>query len=101
MGSGKKLDWEKANQKTRRYSADYNYSRYTRSKWATDKQHDYAEHMIRLCEERGIDTSFANFDTMTKNGCSQAIHACYTLLEKNGYDQRGNELPTTVYKKGE
>ena len=64
------------------------------SKWASDKQHNYAEDMLRTCKSVGIDVDGMNFNTLTKAGCQKAINAAHTLLKKNGYDARGNKITT-------
>lgn len=63
-------------------------------KWATDKQHKYAEDMLNRCKELGIDISFIEADTSTKDGCRNIINTTRTLLRKNGYSTRGGKITT-------
>lgn len=63
-------------------------------KWATDKQHKYAEDMLNRCKELGIDISFIEADTSTKDGCSRIINSAKTLLRKNGYSTWGEKIAT-------
>ena len=64
------------------------------NKWASDKQHKYAEDMLNICKELGIDVSFIKADTSTKDGCRNIINTTRTLLRKNGYSTRGDKITT-------
>lgn len=64
------------------------------NKWASDKQHKYAEDMLNRCKELGIDVSFIKADTSTKDGCHNIISVTRTLLRKNGYSTRGDKITT-------
>ena len=75
--------------KVRADSFQYGYA--YKGTGATEKQVKYVRDLFETCDRLGIDTSFLprNFGTVSK--CNSIIHALYTLLNKNGYDNKGNK----------
>ena len=74
-----------------RYEKAQSYGYAKLSTEATPKQVKYARDLFATCDRLGIDTKFLprNFGTISK--CNSVIHALYTLLDKNGYDNKGNK----------
>ena len=68
----------------------YSYAKF--GKETTEKQYQYAKDMVAMCEDRGIDLSFAHLKFGTKQECNRAINTAYTMLKKNGYDGHGNKM---------
>jgi hypothetical protein len=61
----------------------------------TENQVTYVRDLFATCDRVGIDTSFLPRNFGTKAKCNATIHALYTLLEKNGYDNYGNKKGDT------
>lgn len=91
--TGKNLNWDserkRIRQKTDSLSGHASRTYYNE---ATEKQRKYATDMVAICNRCGIDLSFARPRFNTMDQCRKVIRTAYTMLEKNGYDCRGNKI---------
>lgn len=62
---------------------------------STEKQREYAKHLVSMCDELGIDLSFANPQFHSNRACHRIIQVAHTMLKKNGYDAHGNKIKET------
>ena len=72
----------------------YNYTKIMKARrhFPTEKQLKYIEDLKATCERVGIDLTNFEIRTNDMNAASGSIKALLTILEKNGYDSRGNAM---------
>lgn len=72
----------------------YNYTKIikARRRFPTEKQLKYIEDLKETCNRVGIDLTDFEIRTNDMNSASGSIKALLTILEKNGYDSRGNAM---------